>query len=679
MPENRLGLYLQNDSESWRDFGLVKIFKVLALAFLVVVASPMWATWGIVQQVVGPQVQATSVTTQIPTQITAGNLIVVHVVWSNTSTASVTDTLGNSYVSAGVAQGSANSNLISTQVFYAANAIGGYDRISATIGSSTFLNMYVYEISGAATSNPLDVANVANGTGFSIATGAVSTGAANDLVFAATGHHYASDLPGSGFTGLQANATGLGEYKLVSFAGTSVNGTATLTNTNPSLPWSAVVAAFKSNPNSGPPSTPTLTSIQVTPAYPTLSFNQNQQMFATGTYSDGSMQDVTNSATWASSDISVATLSSSGVASAIGHGSSTITATSGAISGSTPLLVEGSLSSIQITPASGAATAGTTQQFTATGTFTDGSSENISSSVRWSSSNTNVATISAAGLANALAAGNVTITATSGAIASSTGFSVASPPPAVTPPPTGQGPLVQSNYQWLSTYYAGHPPTSGPSACSPVPCMAQTFLNPNTAGNMIFVWVSWNAGISLSSLTDSAGNTYVHIPGYPVANAGSVNDDFWVAYNAAGAANNKITALFATGAATAEPIYMQILEYSGVVTANAFDVTSTKNSHPQCVAPCVLASTPTPTTTQANELVIAVFDIASGPQLTSGAGWIPDATCFSCLGWATDVSGQVVIEHKIASSIGSYTATINDATAGWPAYTAYLFTFRLQP
>ena len=196
---------------------------------------------------------------------------------------------------------------------------------------------------------------------------------------------------------------------------------------------------------------------------------------------------------------------------------------------------------------------------------------------------------------------------------------------------------------------------------------------------MIFVWVSWNAGVSLSSLSDSAGNTYVHIPGYPIANAGSVNDDFWVAYNAVGAANNKITALFATGTATAEPIYMQILEYSGLATANAFDVTSTKNSHPQCVAPCVLASNPTPVTNQANELVVAVFDIAAGPQLTSGAGWIPDATCFSCLGWATDVSGQVVIEHKFISSTGSYTATINDATAGWPAYTAYVFAFRLQP
>src|SRR5207253_2560343 len=168
-----------------------------------------------------------------------------------------------------------------------ANVIGGYDRITATIGASTFLNLYVYEISGAATSNPLDVASPTNGTGLSVATTPVATGAANDLVFVATGHHYAFDLPGTTFTALQANATGLAEYKLVSFAATSVSGTATLTNTNSGFPWGAVLAAFKSNPNSGPPSSPTLTSIQVTPGYPTLSLNQNQQMFATGTYSDG--------------------------------------------------------------------------------------------------------------------------------------------------------------------------------------------------------------------------------------------------------------------------------------------------------------------------------------------------------------------------------------------------------
>ena len=123
---------------------------------------------------------------------------------------------------------------------------------------------------------------------------------------------------------------------------------------------------------------------------------------------------------------------------------------------------------------------------------------------------------------------------------------------------------------------------------------------------------------------------------------------------------------------------MQILEYSGVA-ANGFDVASNRSIHPQCVAPCVLSSNPTPTTTQANELLLAVFDVSTAPQLTSGSGWFPDASCFGCLGWATDVSGQVLIEHKIVSSIGSYTATFKDATAGWPAYTAYVFGFKLAP
>src|SRR5438045_2909417 len=109
MPDN-----LVSNSTSYRctmtvnrkKFFLAKISKPFLFAFLMTLATPLWATWGIVQQVVGPQVQATSVTTQIPTQITTGDLIVVHVVWANNSAATVTDTLGNTYVSAGVSQGS---------------------------------------------------------------------------------------------------------------------------------------------------------------------------------------------------------------------------------------------------------------------------------------------------------------------------------------------------------------------------------------------------------------------------------------------------------------------------------------------------------------------------------------------------------------------------------------------
>ncbi len=398
---------------------------------------------------------------------------------------------------------------------------------------------------------------------------------------------------------------------------------------------------------------------------------QTQQFSATGTFSDGSTQNISSSVAWGSTNSAVAGVSSSGLATASAHGTTTITATSGSVSGSSPLTVEGTLTSIQVTPASNSIVNGTGQQFTATGVFSDGTSENLTSSVTWTSSNTSVATINASGLATAVSAGNITITAGSGGITGSTGLTVTQPVIS-TPPPTSSAPLVQTNYQWLSSYFAQVPPTAGGAACSPAPCVAQTFLNPNTAGNMIFIWVSWNSGtLTLTRLSDSAGNTYVHVPGYPVS--GSITDDFWVAYNVNGAPNNKITALF-TG--TAVPIYLQISEYSGVATSNAFDVTSTFRKQVQCVAPCTLSTAATPNTTQASELLIAVFDVGKG-TLTAGSGWVPDASCAACLGWETDVSGNVLIEHRLVSTTGSFTATVSDAMAGWPAYDAYLFAFKM--
>jgi len=78
------------------------------------------------------------------------------------------------------------------------------------------------------------------------------------------------------------------------------------------------------------------------------------------------------------------------------------------------------LASIQITPANPSVAAGSTQQFTAMGTFSDGSTEDVTTLVVWSSSDTTRATISRSGLAMAAAIGRPQIMATSGAINSST-------------------------------------------------------------------------------------------------------------------------------------------------------------------------------------------------------------------------------------------------------------------
>ena len=87
------------------------------------------------------------------------------------------------------------------------------------------------------------------------------------------------------------------------------------------------------------------------------------------------------------------------------------------------------LVSITIAPATPTLSVNSTQQFLAIGTFSDGSTQNLTSSVTWNSGTTSVATITSGGLATALAAGASTITATSGDIFNETQLTVSPNPP----------------------------------------------------------------------------------------------------------------------------------------------------------------------------------------------------------------------------------------------------------
>ena len=92
-----------------------------------------------------------------------------------------------------------------------------------------------------------------------------------------------------------------------------------------------------------------LNSVQVTPATQALAVGQTVQFTAVGTYGNSknlTTQNITTSVTWASSVPSVATVSASGIATAVGAGSTTITASatgwSGHVSSSATLVVSGS-------------------------------------------------------------------------------------------------------------------------------------------------------------------------------------------------------------------------------------------------------------------------------------------------------------------------------------------------
>ncbi|WP_163132799.1 Ig-like domain-containing protein [Agarivorans sp. Alg241-V36] len=166
-----------------------------------------------------------------------------------------------------------------------------------------------------------------------------------------------------------------------------------------------------------------LTGIQVTPALSSLPEGSVQAYIATGTYTDGSTSDISNLVAWNSSATNVATIVN-GLATAVYEGLSVISASLNGISDSATLTVtEEELTSIQITPAVNSIAKGTTQTYLATGTYSDKSTQDISSLVAWSSSNTSVATI-VDGLASAVLEGSATIGASLNGLTSDASLTV---------------------------------------------------------------------------------------------------------------------------------------------------------------------------------------------------------------------------------------------------------------
>ena len=83
-----------------------------------------------------------------------------------------------------------------------------------------------------------------------------------------------------------------------------------------------------------------------------------------------------------------------------------------------------SLVAISVTPSNASLQLTKTQQFTAIGSFGDGTSKDVSSTVTWSSSSSNVASINNAGLATALQTGTTTISASQSGQSGSTTLTV---------------------------------------------------------------------------------------------------------------------------------------------------------------------------------------------------------------------------------------------------------------
>ena len=173
-----------------------------------------------------------------------------------------------------------------------------------------------------------------------------------------------------------------------------------------------------------------LDSISVSPEGIEMGLDKALNYNALGKYEDETLANITSTVVWSSSSNSVATVSPVGLVTTTGYGTTEIIATQGEVTGSTTLTVPitypqqsipqspsssettvGQIESVSISPSTPTLREQDMLQLKALAPYSDGTSKDVTTEVVWTTSNTNVATITELGLVEAMAGGETKITA----------------------------------------------------------------------------------------------------------------------------------------------------------------------------------------------------------------------------------------------------------------------------
>lgn len=162
----------------------------------------------------------------------------------------------------------------------------------------------------------------------------------------------------------------------------------------------------------------TLTSLRFDPVRATIAAGTTGLFRLQGTFSDGSSQDLTADATLTVKDSAIARLTTpKGTAVALAPGQTVINASLAGQSAQAELTVTAAtLSRIDVTPRPASLAKGTTVQFTATGVFSDGTSQNLTTGVVWSALAPATLAITPQGLAQGVAQGSTSVQARLGTV-----------------------------------------------------------------------------------------------------------------------------------------------------------------------------------------------------------------------------------------------------------------------
>ncbi|TET34973.1 MAG: hypothetical protein E3J72_12620 [Planctomycetota bacterium] len=176
-----------------------------------------------------------------------------------------------------------------------------------------------------------------------------------------------------------------------------------------------------------------LTAITIAPDAVILPEGRSQQLAAIGTFSDASTFDVTLGVTWSSENAAIAEVSDTyptkGMVTGRSVGTAQVDAALGVIGNSADITVTPRiLEKIYLNPWNPVGKVGDVIQFTAMGVYSDKTTENLTTSVTWYSSQPSIATVSNnpsfEGEASCKSAGKTFIQAVLGAVSNSTELTV---------------------------------------------------------------------------------------------------------------------------------------------------------------------------------------------------------------------------------------------------------------
>jgi uncharacterized protein YjdB len=200
-----------------------------------------------------------------------------------------------------------------------------------------------------------------------------------------------------------SSATGVATVSATGVVTAVANGSAAVTASTSGVSGTATITVAQA-----------VAGIVLTPASVTLAAVGTTQQFAAEAFDANAMSLVTQPAfTWTSSQTAVATIDAgTGLATAVGNGTTTITASAGGVDGTAALTVSQAVASIVVTPSNATLSAlGAVQQFTAEARDAGGLPLAPQPVITWTSSATGVATIDQSGRATAAGNGATTITA----------------------------------------------------------------------------------------------------------------------------------------------------------------------------------------------------------------------------------------------------------------------------